>query len=124
VHGVVTDASVSMDREAFGPTRTAWLRGITDGRDLMSLAQDEAFESMGEKRNKTELVSAGDGKTFHAGGIFEMRAGQTTSLGYREWRGFATTAAGFLMEMQKDPDGVLAQIERNDKIRALLQANK
>jgi hypothetical protein len=123
VHGILVNAQVNMDRNPFGPTRTAWLRGIAGGTDIMTQAHtaNAAYESMGEKGSKTELVGASDGATFANGGIFEMRGGQTTPVGYAEWRAFALEAAAFLQNMQRDPAGQLGQMAEHAKLWSLLR---
>ena len=121
-HGILRDANVSLEQaDPFGPTRRAWLEGMTKGVDLLSKATNAAFESMGELGDKTEMVATEDGKTFTPGGIFEIRVGQTGSVEYKEWGAYALQAAQFLMNMQKDPQGILLQMQRNEKIRDLLR---
>ncbi len=119
-HGILVDAQVNLDRVPFGPTRTAWLRGMAAGTDIMTQLHDPAFESMGEKGSKQEQVAGSDGRTFSNGGIFEMRGGQTTSVSYRDWRAFAHDAGAFLQTMQKDPLGQLGQMQQHTRMRDLL----
>jgi hypothetical protein len=121
VHGVIVNAQVSVENRApFGPTRDAWLRGLLADTDLLSASQDARFEGMGALGTKRENVGTRDGESLISGGIFEMRGGQTTSRVYTEWRGYASAAAQFLQNMQRDPSGHLGAMERNQQRRDLL----
>lgn len=115
VHGVLVNANLSMDRAPFGPTRDAWLRGLVAGTDLLSAAQNPQFESMGEFGTRRETVGTRGGESLVTAGIFEMRGGQTRSRPYTEWREYALATARFLMNMQRDPNGHLGLMKRNQE---------
>jgi hypothetical protein len=83
----------------------------------MSYAASEEYEGMGRLGNKTEIVSTQEPEGGIArGGIFEIRAGQTQSLDYTEWRGFAKDVAEFLLFMQPDAKRILEGNERNRRM--------
>lgn len=87
------------ENESFGPTRGEWLRGIAEGKDLLSHAANEEFESMGKKKDDLEKVPRTSGIP-ELGGVFELRGGQSVSLEQEDWRTYAVDMAKAVMNLQ------------------------
>lgn len=124
VKGVAANDQHKSQNAPFGPSRQDWLWGMATGRDLMTNEQNARYESMGEFGTRTEMVATSQPNTLQNAGIFELRGGQTRSRDYREWRSYAKQVAKFLMNMQKDPNGLIGHMEKMTAMRKRLAMRK
>lgn len=93
----------------FGPTREQWLRGITQGRDMLSSAhmtkQKATLEGLGALGHKVDTVSTNNA----AGMVVEFR-GVTKEMKLDTWHDFAMNAFDYIVDLneRKSPDELAA----------------